>query len=131
MLYCTYIISITAEPPFASSWSNIIIYQIIFYYISWHVNFQSFIMKKRILDHKRNNYSSRIVKRGGKMKSKLCKRMKQVIAYLLLFALASGMFPLHVKAAQSEGVSEEAAFEQLLLPYYMSEQDVLPRPVGG
>ena len=82
-------------------------------------------------DHKRNNYSSRIVKRGGKMKSKLCKRMKQVIAYLLLFALASGMFPLHMKAAQSEGVSEEAAFEQLLLPYYMSEQDVLPHAVGG
>lgn len=56
--------------------------------------------------------------------------MKLVLAYLLLFALVSGMFPIHMKAAQSVGVSEEAAFEQLLLPYYMSEQDILPMQLG-
>lgn len=64
------------------------------------------------------------------MRAKVSKKMKQVMAYLLLFALASGMFPLHMKAAQSVGVSAEAAFEQLLLPYYMSERDILPMQLG-
>ena len=58
------------------------------------------------------------------MRTKVFKKMKQVMAYLLLVALVSGMFPIHMKAAQSVGVSEGAVFEQLLLPYYMSERDI-------
>ena len=64
------------------------------------------------------------------MRTKVFKKMKQVMAYLLLVALVSGMFPIHMKAAQSVGVSEGAVFEQLLLPYYMSERDILPMQLG-
>lgn len=65
------------------------------------------------------------------MKLRMDRKIRQIMTYLLIFAMAAGMFPMHMKAAASEGLSEGAVLEQLLLPYYVTEQDILPMQLGG
>lgn len=70
------------------------------------------------------------MKRGGKMRLRMYRKIRQTMTVLLIIAMAAGMFPNHMKAAGSEGLSEAAVLEQLLLPYYLSEQDHLPMQLG-
>ena len=70
------------------------------------------------------------MKRGGKMRLRMYRKIRQIMTVLLIIAMAAGMFPNHMKAAGSEGLSEAAVLEQLLLPYYLSEQDHLPMQLG-
>lgn len=65
------------------------------------------------------------------MKLRMDRKIRQIMTYLLIFAMAAGMFPMHMKAAASEGLSEGEVLEQLLLPYYVTEQDILPMQLGG
>ena len=71
-----------------------------------------------------------MMKRGGKMRLRMYRKIRQIMTVLLIIAMAAGMFPNHMKAAGSEGLSEAAVLEQLLLPYYLSEQDHLPMQLG-
>lgn len=71
------------------------------------------------------------MKRGGKMRLRMYRKIRQIMTVLLIIAMAAGMFPMHMKAAASEGLSEGAVLEQLLLPYYVTEQDILPMQLGG
>lgn len=66
------------------------------------------------------------------------RRLRQVISLLLAFALVTGLFSAFettVRAEEqlSQGARETQAedLDQLLLPYYMSEQDSLPMQIGG
>ncbi len=65
------------------------------------------------------------------MRLRTYRKIRQIVTYLLIIALAAGIFPIHMKAAGNTGLPEAAVMEQLLLPYYMSEQDLLPMQLGN